>query len=283
MILLNYFYYMNFIKNYSPINICDIGSGPSEETPFIETLLKNTNSNIIGFEPNVEEYKKLNNSKNKKYYNHAVGDGKVHELNICKAPGMSSFLKPNIEYLKLFHKFEEWSKILKRIPVQTKKLDDIKEEFDLIKIDIQGYESEVIKNGKNKIKNSLILQIETSPIPLYIDEKPFSHICNQLEKLGFYLHMFNNINTRTFKPLMVNKDNYSGLHHLFQLDCVFIKNLENLNKINIENLKKMILIMFWCFKSYDLVHLLITKLDKLTGENNIKNFLNQKINFEKIY
>ena len=82
---------------------------------------------------------------------------------------------------------------------------------------------------------------------------------------------------------MVNKDNYSGLHHLFQLDCVFIKNLENLNKINIENLKKMILIMFWCFKSYDLVHLLITKLDKLTGENNIKNFLNQKINFEKIY
>ena len=108
---------------------------------------------------------------------------------------MSSFLKPNIEYLKLFHKFEEWSKILKTIPVQTKKLDDMKEEFDLIKIDIQGYESEVIKNGKNKIKNSLILQIETSPMPLYIDEKPFSYICNQLEKLGFNLHMFNNMSS----------------------------------------------------------------------------------------
>ena len=274
---------MDFIKNYSTINICDIGCGPSQKTLFIDALLKNTNSNLVGFEANIDEYKKLTNLTNNKYYNYAIGDGKEHKLNICASPGMSSFLKPNINYLKLFHKFEEWSKILKTITVQTKKLDTLKEEFDLIKMDVQGYESEIIKNGKNKINNSLVVQIETSPIPLYVNEKPFSYICNQLEELGFNLHMFNNINTKAFKPLMVNKDDYSGLYHLFQLDCVFIKNLNNLDNISIEDLKKMILIMFWSFKSYDLVHLLITKLDELTGEKNIQKFLNQGIDFKKIY
>ena len=274
---------MDFIKNYSVINVCDIGSSPCQATPFIDILLQNTKSKIVGFEPNIDEFNKLKNSTNKIYYNYAIGDGETHNLNIYDIPGMTSFLKPNIEYLKLFHKFEEWSKILKTIPVQTKKLDEIKDKFDFIKIDVQGYESEVIKNGKNKIKDSLIVQIETSPIPLYIDEKPFSYVCSQLEELGFSLHMFNEINTKVFKPMIINKNNYSGLNHLFQLDCVFIKNLNNLNEIDIDSLKKIILIMFWSFKSYDLVHHLITKLDKLTGEKNLQNFLNQPIDIKKIY
>ena len=72
-----------------------------------------TNSNIIGFEPNKDEFIKLEQSSKKKFFNYAIGDGKVHNLNICYSPGMTSVLKPNYEYLKLFHKFDEWSKILK--------------------------------------------------------------------------------------------------------------------------------------------------------------------------
>ena len=274
---------MDFIKDYSEINICDIGASPCDATPFIDTLLENTNSKITGFEPNIEEFKKLKNSNNKKYYNYAIGDGKTHNLNICNIPGMTSFLEPNIDYLKLFHGFEKWSKIIKKIPVQTKKLDEINGSFDLIKIDAQGFESKIIKNGTNKIKNSLVVQIETSPIPLYHKEKPFSFVCNQLEHLGFGLHMFNEIKTRMFKPMMLEKNIYSGLKHLLQLDCVFVKNLDNLNKLNVENLKKIILIMFWSFKSYDLVHLLISKLDKLTGLNNLEHFLKQDIKITKNY
>ncbi len=274
---------MNFIKNYSTINICDIGSSPCESTPFIDKLLNNTDSKIIGFEPNNDEFKKLKNSPNKEYYNYAIGDGKIKNLNICAMPGMTSFLEPDIEYLKLFHGFEKWSQVLKKVPVKTKKLDQIENKFDLIKIDVQGYESEIIKNGKNKIKDSLVVQIETSPIPLYHNEKPFSYVCNQLEELGFNLHMFNNINTRIFKPMVLNNNIYSGLKHLFQLDCVFIKKLNNLKEIDADSLKKIILIMFWSFQSYDLVHLLITKLDALTGENNLENFLKHKIDFKKNY
>ena len=78
-------------------------------------------------------------------------------------------------------------------------------------------ESEVIKFGNDKIKNSLVIQTETSPIPLYENEKPFSYVCNQLENLGFNLHMFSKIHNRSFKPMIFDNNIYSGLYHLFQL------------------------------------------------------------------
>ena len=116
---------MEFIKTISPIQICDIGASPIDKTKFIDNLLNNTNSYLYGFEPNKEEFIKLKNEKNKKYFDFAIGDGKEKILNICQSAGMSSFLKPDVEYLKLFHWFEEASKILSQQSVKTKKLDDI--------------------------------------------------------------------------------------------------------------------------------------------------------------
>ena len=98
---------------------------------------------------------------------------------------MSSFLEPDMDYLKNFHGFEEWSKILETVKVKTKKLSDISDKIDFLKIDVQGYESEIIKYGEDKIKDCLVLQLETSPTPLYKNEKTFSSIILQLENLGF--------------------------------------------------------------------------------------------------
>ncbi len=277
---------MDFLKNKKPIIICDIGASPVDKTNFIDELFNNTFCKIIGFEPNTAEFEKLDNtSPNKKYYNFAIGDGTKKTLNICSSPGMSSFLEPDLEYLSKFHLFERLSKIIQRVEVKTKKLNDINDDVDFFKIDVQGYESEIIKNGKDKIKDALIVQIETSPVPLYKKEKSFSYVISQLEDLGFCLHMFNNINTRIFKPMLLNNNPYKGIHHLFQLDCVVIKNFEKINKLNEDKLIKLILILFYSFKSYDLVDYLITILDKKYKTNYISNYRNlltkQKTN--KIY
>ncbi len=84
--------------------------------------------------------------------------------------------------------------------------------------------------------------------------------------------MFNKINSRTFKPMTIENNIYTGLHHLLQLDCVFIKNFDEIEKMNIEKLKKLILILFYSFKSFDLVDFLICKLDKLTNKNFISHY-----------
>ena len=277
---------INFIKSETPIQICDIGASPVDKTDFIEELLTNTNSKLIGFEPNNNEFQKLDkNNPKKKYYNFGIADGTQKILNICKAVGMSSFLEPNLGYLKNFHGFEEWSKIINEIKVNTKKLTDIKDEIDFLKIDVQGYESEIINYGKDKIKDCLVVQLETSPTPLYKDEKTFASTIIQLKELGFSLHMFNKINTRSFKPTIISKNPYVGLHHLFQLDCVLIKNLKIIENYNTDYLKKLILILFYSFKSYDLVDYLIRLLDKKTNHKNIDKFRNilSKIKIEKKY
>ena len=265
---------IKIIKTKDPIVICDIGASAIEPTPFIEDLINSTNSILYGFEPNPDEFKKLNETERKKYFNVAVGNGKNETLNICVQPGMSSILEPDLQYLDLFHKFSEWAKIIKKINIKTEKLDEInfEKKIDFFKIDVQGYESEIINYGKKKLKDSLVVQIEASPKPLYINEKSFSYKCAQLEDLGFQLHMFNNIETRCFKPMNLENNIYRGLHHLFQLDCVFIKNLNSIDNLSVEELKKMALILFYSFRSYDLTDLLIQKISKIEAVNYISQY-----------
>lgn len=264
---------IDFLKINNPIQICDIGASPVDETDFIEELLDNTDSRLIGFEPNENEFQKLDkNKKRRKYYNFGIGDGTEKTLNICKAAGMSSFLEPDIDYLKNFHGFENWSKIIKKVKVKTKKLSEIEDNIDFFKIDVQGYESEIIKYGKDKIKNSLIINIETSPTPLYKNEKTFSSTIIELEKLGFNLHMFSKINTRSFKPIIFFKNPYIGLNHIHQLDCVLIKNLKFIETYNTSQLSKLILILFYSFKSYDLVDYLLKILDERNGSKFVEKY-----------
>ena len=277
---------INFIKNNSPIIICDIGAAPIDKTKFIDELFNNTNSKLIGFEPNDEEFNKLEkNNPRKIFYDYAIGDGSEKYLNICKGPGMSSFLEPDMNYLNNFSWFDDFSKIIKKKKIKTKKLDDIREKIDLLKIDVQGYEYEIIQHGKEKIKNSLVIQLETSPIPLYKNEKTSSEVINQLEKLGFSLHMFNKVNTKPFKPMKINNSIYQGLHHLFQLDCVMINNFQDIDSFNKEDLTKLILIMFYSFKSYDFVDYLIRIMDKKFNLNLIEQYrkLNSSFKILKKY
>ena len=97
--------------------------------------------------------------------------------------------------------------------------------------------------------------------------------------------MFNNLNTRSFKPTIVNNNPYTGINHLFQVDCVLIKNFNIINNYEIDNLKKLILILFYSFKSYDLVDYLIRQLDKNYNQNNIDKFreIFSKLKIQKIY
>ena len=266
----------NLIYNKTPLVICDIGASPVDPTPFIDELIKNVNCFLYGFEPNEEEFKKLNQTDKKKYFNYAVGNGQIENLNICSSSGMTSILEPDFEYLQLFYGFSDWAKIIKKVKVQTKKLDDVNldKKIDFLKIDVQGYEYEVIKNGNNTIKDCLIVQLETSPIPLYKNEKSFAHICLQLENLGFQLHSFNKINTRCFKPVVLQNNIYSGLNHLFQLDCVFIKKLNLLDNLDLEGLKKIALILFYSFGSYDLVDYIVSKISKLEKDGIIFEYRN---------
>jgi len=270
---------MDYINNISKIIVCDIGASNCDPTEHIEKLLKNTNSQLYGFEPNKLEFEKLlqnNQDKNRKYFNYAIGNGDEKIFNICEYPGWSSFLEPDIDYVKNFHRFELDAVIKERVKIKTKKLDDIKFEnkLDYIKIDVQGLESEIIENSKDTIKKSLVVELELSPIPLYKKEERFSFVCSQMESLGFNLNMFQKINTKTFKPVVLGGSSLNGLHTLIQLDCVFVPNYGKIENLDIEELKKLINIMHYSYNSYDFVDFLIRILERKTDLKIIEKYRN---------
>lgn len=265
---------MKFIRNNSKIIVCDIGASPCDPTEHLEELLNNTESFLYGFEPNEEEFNKLKITKKKNFFQKAIGDGSNHILNLCAYPGWTSFLEPDIEYIKKFHNFEEASKIINKISIKTEKLDniDFEQKIDFFKIDAQGFESIIIENGSKSISDALVVQLELSPVPLYKNEKNLSYVSTLMEKLNFNLNMFYKVNSRTFKPMILGNNTGIGLHTIFQLDCVFVKNYNEIDKLDEEKLKKLILIMFYSYKSFDFVDYLICKLDNLLGSNYIEEF-----------
>ena len=73
---------------------------------------------------------------------------------------------------------------------------------------------------------------------------------------------------------MLQNNIYSGLNHLFQLDCVFVKKLNLFDKLDLEQLKKIGLILFYSFGSYDLVDYVVSKISKLEKNEVIFEFRN---------
>ena len=82
--------------------------------------------------------------------------------------------------------------MVERVSLPTKRLDDIEDlpQFDLLKIDVQGGECLVFRNGPEKLSRALAVITEVAALPIYRDQ-PLLH--DQLAALavhGFHLHKF---------------------------------------------------------------------------------------------
>ena len=174
---------------------------------------------IISFEPLIEEHKKLvlNSSKDSKwnvYKRIAVGNkNSQNVINVSKNSVSSSIL--NINKIHIDNAPE--SKFVDQQTVEEKKLEDIFYELDIkesnlfLKIDTQGYESQVLDGAEKIIKRFKGILVEVSLTELYETQKTWLHIIQKIESLGFKIWSID----RGF----TNKNNGRSL----QADLVFFK------------------------------------------------------------
>ena len=82
-----------------------------------------------------------------------------------------------------------------RIKIPTIRLDDVDEikNIDYLKIDIQGGELEVFKNGVNLLKNCLVIHTEVKFLPMYEGQPLFSEVELFLRELGFVFTVFHHL------------------------------------------------------------------------------------------
>lgn len=251
------------------LDVVDIGANPIDGAPPYKSLLDAGLARLIGFEPDPDALTKLNDRKGpyETYLPHAVFDGERHELRICAAQGMSSLLEPNREMLESFHGFAEWGKVRERREIPTVRLDDVEEikNIDYLKIDIQGGELEVFRNGTKKLSGCLVIHTKVEFLPMYVDQPLFSEVELFLRGMGYVFHHFSPLVSRAVKPALIRNDIYAELNQIFWADAVFIRDFSRFQTLTPDQLKNTAVILHDAYGSWDVAHRALMAHDAQAG------------------
>jgi hypothetical protein len=126
-------------------------------------------------------------------FNTALGSVKGEKkLYLMRKKEVSSFFKPNRQYLDLFPDSERWD-IIDSLSLNIKSLDDLKEEIgdiDFIKLDTQGTELDILMGANKSLSSCLALEVEVEFLELYHEQPLFGDVCKFLSKQGFEFYDF---------------------------------------------------------------------------------------------
>lgn len=194
--------------------VLDIGANTGQFAEQIHEILPR--AKIVSFEPLKDCYEELvkNGERLGQFsaYNCALGREEGEALIYRSEFSPSSSLRPMGALHKAAFPFTKRGTVEK---ISVKKLDTIKG-LDvslpmLIKIDVQGFEDEVIDGGSKTIGKAQVLIVETSFQTLYKGQPMFDEIYTRLKKLGFSYHG------------NWYQDNDSRNGSALQADAIFIK------------------------------------------------------------
>ena len=277
--------YLDIIELDQKIEIMDIGAAAIAETPIYTKLIEEKIANLNAFEGDKRQSDKLKSKyeNNVKLYNEFLFDGSIQNLYLAHPEsGMTSLFKPNEKVLNFFNGFSKFGKIEKIEKIKTEKLDNISHlpYIDFAKLDIQGSELTVLKNGVKKLENCLAIQLEVSFVCLYEDQPSFGELDLWMRENGYLPHTFLNIKRWSISPTIFNNNLRQPGNQLLESDIIYIKDPFKLDLLNDTQLKKFILISHYLFKSVDLSVYLILELEKrnVINKNSFKNYIT---NFKK--
>ncbi len=185
---------IQLLKDYNIDLVFDIGANMGQyATDIIETGYTRT---IVSFEPLTSAYKIIE-SKSKKYSNWTVAPrcaigSKREEIEINISANLVSSTLLNMLDSHIQSALE--SKIIGKEKVQVFPLDEIGAKYIndahniFLKIDVQGFEQEVLKGAQAMIDKAKGIEMEISLIPLYENQSwLLSQALEYMQQKGFQL------------------------------------------------------------------------------------------------
>jgi FkbM family methyltransferase len=265
----------DLFDNMPMIDVVDIGASPVDGPPPYQSLLERGGVRLVGFEPDETQYRELaaRQSPNEEYYPLAIGDGDDATLHVCRAPGMTSLLSPDMDVLSHFAGFPEWGEVVAKRQISTKRLDDVEEltNVDYLKLDVQGSELAILQNATRILQTTLVVHIEVQFVPFYVNQPLFPELDVQLRESGFLLHRFVNLNSRLLRPMMVVGNPYAGMSQILWSDAVYVKRFLDFSQLESNELWKIALLAHDLYESFDLANLALATLDdRDTGDRSLR-------------
>ena len=171
-------------------NIIDVGANSGQFTKVASNFYPN--AKINSFEPLPNLYPKIERlfSANKNITTHNLALGNevgVIKFNKYNFGHVSSILQISADNIH----FPQSDNDLEKIDVQIKTLDSLsllnKENpgITLLKLDVQGYELEVLKGAEETLKNIDYIVIEANLEQLYINQPSLNQMYNYLDSKGY--------------------------------------------------------------------------------------------------
>lgn len=177
--------------------VLDVGANSGQFAEYLRYV--GYEGRIVCFEPLSEPYAKLHElAKNDTGIvcapRMALGDydGEII-INMAANSESSSVLKVIEQHAKR----EPQTRFVGCEKVPVYRLDTVVPDYirdyvkPFLKIDVQGYESQVLDGSTELLSKLVGLQLEISLVPLYEGELPYRLLIDQIERAGFLLHDLN--------------------------------------------------------------------------------------------
>ena len=218
-----------------PIDVVDIGANPIDGDPPYRLLMDAGLCRVTGFEPQLEALGELRRraGPHERYLPYAVGDGHPHTLQLTATSGFASLLEPDERQLDLLIDFPRLARVTGRTTVDTRRLDSIEEidRIDLLKIDIQGGELSVLREGRQKLAHALAVQTEVGFHRLYRDQPTFADVDLELRGQGFVPHQFVSIRTWPLAPVVWADPLQQASRQLVESDVLYVRDPVRLDEL----------------------------------------------------
>ncbi|MBR2573843.1 MAG: FkbM family methyltransferase [Loktanella sp.] len=250
---------------HDPITVLDIGANPltNGSAPYI-ALLQAGLAQVFGFEPQPDALAALNAGKSEMetYFPDAVGNGEPATLHLYHAQGFASLFKIN-EYSARYLNFGKWVEPVGEIALNTRKLDDIAEipPVDLLKIDVQGAETQIIAHGRAKLAQALVVITEMRMFPIYQGEPRFGDLAAELHGQGFEFLRFAPLHHVPLTRRHRGNLRRSEFAQAVDGDAIFVRDLRNMATFDDESLKKLAVIADAVIDNADLTISILEQLE----------------------
>jgi FkbM family methyltransferase len=148
---------------------------------------------VTAFEPDLEECQRLAAKKYPYRVNFvpvALGehDKEIANLHVCRQPGCSSVLEPNMNICKDFH-YGQNLEVTHKVPVELMRMESVLPGMrpDVLKIDTQGTELAILRGAGALLDFAIAVEIEVEFIEQYFNQPLFADVDLFMRSKGFTL------------------------------------------------------------------------------------------------
>lgn len=220
-------FFTDRINKEYPFTFADIGAmgGIPRKWNLLSEVM-----NIMAFEPDPREFKKLQSVPRTTYFNYALySRSQKLKFYLTKETGKSSIYMPNTDLLSSFENTDRFD-VVKEEDLgadRVKSLDDIFMEssvpdIDFVKIDTQGSELAILQGGRSKVLPQLFgLNVEMEFIEMYKGQPLFRDVDGYLYDNGFRL-----MDMRRYYWKRRDYYNYLGKGQLILGDALYFKDID---------------------------------------------------------